>query len=143
MTTSINYSPNTILCFHIGRGGRFHNSGHLTFQGAKKITETDDFGKLFPPRFKNGNDNLKSLKAEWKDECGNSVELTNEMIRSGIGIINHDNDYDTTYTTYLKDLSKDEIYAIQQADTWDKDIINNALIELEMIDHAEIEEENE
>ena len=30
---------NTIVYFHIGRGGRYHNSGHVTFYGQKNIKE--------------------------------------------------------------------------------------------------------
>lgn len=140
MKTTINYSENTILCFHIGRGGRFNNPGHLSFDGTKKITETSDFSNLYPPKFKNGNDDLKTLKAEWLDEIGNSVELTNEMIKTGVGRINIDNDFDTTYTTYLKDLTENEIDAIMEAKPWDLDYIKEALIKLEMI---ESENENE
>jgi hypothetical protein len=139
----ISYSKYEILCFHIGLGGRFYNPGHLTFVGTKEITKTSDFDRLFPPRYKNGNENLRSLKAEWRDECGNSVELTNEMIKTGVGIINFDNDYDTTYTTRLGDLSESEIEAIQEANPWDLEIINNALIELGLVDQDEIEEEED
>lgn len=140
MKTTINYSENTILCFHIGRGGRFHNPGHLTFEGTKKITETSDFSNLYPPKFKNGKDDLKTLKAEWLDEIGNSVELTNEMIKSGVGRINIDNEYDTTYTTYLSDLNEIQIEAIIEAKPWDLDYIKAALVDLCLI---EKEKENE
>ena len=138
MKSLIEYNEKTILCFHIGRGGRFYNSGHLTFEGTKKITETSAFEHLFPPRYKNGNDNLRSLKAEWRDGNGNPTELTNEVIKTGVGRINIDNDFDTTYTTYLKDLSENEIEAILKVDPWDIKYIKEALIKLEMI-----EEENE
>lgn len=137
MKTTGNYSENTILCFHIGRGGRFYNPGHLTFSGTKKITETSDFSNLVAPKYKNGNDDLRTLKAEWLDETGNSVELTNEMVKTGIGIINHDHAYDTTYTTYLKDLTENEISSIVEAKPWDIEYIKEALIRLEMIE-AEI-----
>lgn len=143
MKNLINYSANTILCFHVGRGGRFHNPGHRTFEGTKKITETGDFSNLFPPKYKNGNDDLRSLKAEWRDETGNSVELTNEMVKVGIGTINIDNDYDTTYTVYLKDLSEDEIEAIISAKPWDLEYIKQALIDLEMIEKEDDEIEDE
>ena len=142
MKSLINYTGTEILCFHIGRGGRFFNQGHLTFSGTKKITDTSDFDRLFPPKYKNGNDNLKSKKAEWLSETGNSVELTNEMVKSGVGRINFDNDFDTTYTTYLKDLSEEEIEAVIKADPWDVEYIKAALIELKMIESDE-ETENE
>lgn len=142
MRTSINYSENEILCFHIGRSGRFHNPDHLTFSGTKKITETSDFSQLFPPRYKNGNDDLRTLKAEWLDETGNSVELTNEMVKTGVGTINHDHAFDTTYTTYLKDLTENEIDAIMEAKPWDLEYIKEALIRLEMIE-AETQSDDE
>jgi hypothetical protein len=99
---------NTILKFKIGRGGRFYNGGHLSFEGVTKgISYTYEFNDLFPP-MKNEEEKDHSPDAEWTDGSGNSVELTNAMIESGIGRINMDGKYDTVYTIYAKDLSENE-----------------------------------
>lgn len=39
MTTTNTFAATTIVAFHIGRGGRFHNAGHLSYIGQKKIGE--------------------------------------------------------------------------------------------------------
>lgn len=109
----------TILEFHIGRGGRFHNPGFLTFQGSgKSISETPAFNYLYPPLFKNGNDNFRTLDSEWRCESGDEMGLTNRMVKSGIGIINIDNEYDTTYTTYARDMSDDELKKLIDVKPW-------------------------
>jgi hypothetical protein len=99
---------NTIFKFKVGRGGRFYNPGHLSFEGVSKgITHTSEFNSLFPPMLENGEEDL-SPDAEWRDGSGNSVELTNAMIECGIGRINMDGEYDTVYTIYAKDCDDDE-----------------------------------
>jgi hypothetical protein len=99
---------NTILKFKIGRGGNFYNPGHLSFEGVTKgISHTSEFNSLFPPMI-NEEEEDRSPDAEWTDGSGNSVELTNAMVDSGIGRINMDNDYDTVYTIFAKDCSEEE-----------------------------------
>jgi hypothetical protein len=99
---------NTIFKFKVGRGGRFYNPGHLSFEGVTKgISYTSEFNDLFPP-MKNEEEEDDSPEAEWSDGSGNSVELTNAMVECGIGRINMDNDYDTVYTIFAKDCDDDE-----------------------------------
>jgi len=45
---------------------------------------------------------------------GSAVGLTEKDVESGIGRIDEDGEYDTTYTTYLDDLSEGEIEAIKR-----------------------------
>src|ERR1035437_6185732 len=103
---SISFSENEIVCFHIGRGGRFNNEGHLTFEGVKSITQTSDYDKLFI-------DEDATDDTEFRDGGGNGVELTLGEANTGIGRINIDNGYDTTYTCMIKDLDESEINAIE------------------------------
>jgi hypothetical protein len=111
-------SNNTILEFHIGRGGRFNNQGFLYFVGESKgIAHTSAYGNdVFPPC----NDEGETID---EGEClncnGNEVGLTMEEANSGIGRIDLDGDYDTTYTTYLEDISEKEIQAIIDAERSD------------------------
>jgi len=96
--------------FHVGRGGRFHNPGHLTFNGmCNGIQYTQAFNYLFEPTQEDGETFDPDLNAEWRDSCGNGVGLTNEQIQSGSGTINIDNDYDTTYTKTVEELTDNEI----------------------------------
>lgn len=75
---------------------------------------------------------LKSLGLDlgeliYTDYNGNHVELTYDEAISGIGTINHDEDYDTTYTCYLSDCSEEELQiiadAIERGDYVDSDVI--------------------
>lgn len=50
--------------------------------------------------------------AEYFDSGNNPVGLTEFDVWKGIGTINIDNQYDTTYTTYLKDIVESEAQAI-------------------------------
>jgi hypothetical protein len=150
MTTS------TIVAFHIGRGGRFHNPGFLTFIGENKISKyTDDLFlsfdmtaalKLVKLKFtdyfwKNGQidgrkdiesyfidlitdekyDDLQEIfgitlqqlgEKEHRDANGNSTGLTEAESDSGIGRINIDDSYDTTYTCLLSDCDEKQLQAI-------------------------------
>jgi hypothetical protein len=93
----------TIVAFHVGRGGKYWNPGHVSFIGEKKIREFT--GNLF----------LSEEEEEFLDGNGNSVGLTIQECENGIGTINIDGGYDTTYTCYLSDCSDEELEII--ADT--------------------------
>lgn len=138
----------TIVAFHIGRGGRFHNQGHLSFIGENKIGDfvhdlflnfenEKDFSNRFGFDSTGGEDQKSILDLitdrdfdqlkekfgitelmlgleQYYDGGGNPVGLTVMEEESGIGTINIDNDYDTTYTIYLEDASENEIEAIRK-----------------------------
>jgi hypothetical protein len=109
-------TKDTIVAFHIGRGGRFSNPGHLSFLGVQKINETSDFlNNCYPPRLADSEEDDQSPDAEWHDGNGNGVELTNAQIESGIGLINLDGHFDTTYTTTVGKLSEQEIEAVKDS----------------------------
>lgn len=135
----------TIVAFHIGRGGKFHNQGFLSFIGKNKIGDFTD--NLFL-NYENLDDVKKAIKdrpnLEKKfDKClnddnfsffeklgfdfgekvyfdggGNQVELTEKEEETGIGRINIDHDYDTTYTTYLDECDQKEVEAILNSSQW-------------------------
>lgn len=124
----------TIVSFHIGRGGRFHNPGHRVFLGPKKISDfTEDLSIVYSNQdsvYKQikGHSNLEAKYFEALDgdkdaisffenrvkmplgeaiyiqsANGNRVGLTVEEAETGIGRINIDNEYNTTYSCYLSD----------------------------------------
>ena len=111
----------TILEFKIGKidaKGKCHqNGGGLKFIGESKgIGSSDAMDQLFPPCFKNGEERKTG---EYKDDQGNGVGLTVEMVKSGIGEINFDREFDTVYTKYLDEkLTEKEIQAIFNSGTW-------------------------
>lgn len=133
MTTSNNNShkaESTIVMFHIGRGGRFNNQGYKTFKGINDITDCSDFeNNLF----------LNEETNEWLDCSGNEVGLTLEESESGIGRINIDNDYDTTYTTLLSGISAEELEVIMEYSGIDKDEVLEMLSDFHSCDIDELE----
>lgn len=151
----------TILAFHIGRGGRYHNSGFLSFIGKKNIGEftSDLFAGYenqgeFSARYgwdscDDGDCILDCLSNRDLDRLEKAFGITEKMlgeygysdnngnfiisqtdVDSLIGRINLDNEYDTTYTKDIEDLTGEEIYAIEQSGDFDRDEILNALKEL-------------
>jgi hypothetical protein len=151
---------NTIVAFHIGRGGRFNNSGFKTFIGEEEIGKfTNDLsssyenaGKFknrfgFDATYRSGQKCIVDLITEelfeeleeafgikleelgelqYSDNAGNPVGLTQKEIDSGVGRIDIDGGYNTTYTCYLKDCSEEEIELIKESGYWNK----NELLEL-------------
>lgn len=86
-----------IVAFHIGRGGRFYNSGHTSYIGERIINDfTND---LF----------LNKDETFYTD--GNGTEIL-EVDNDGTGKINIDYEYDTTYACKVSDLSEEEINII-------------------------------
>ena len=110
MKTSNKNSERTIVKFHVSRGGRFYNGGHINFVGEEKIGEGAAFNELMYDEEQN----------IYLDGSGNPLhdDLTQEDIESGIGRINIDHEYDTTYTTYADELSDNEKLAIARANPW-------------------------
>lgn len=131
-----------IVAFHIGRGGRRNNAGHKTFIGEKKIgTFTDhlflnpenlaDFSKrygfdimvdLIQARDFDTLEEKFGITEEmigeqiYTDCNGNQVGLTLAEEETGIGCIDEDGQYDTTYSCYLSDCSEEEIELISSSD---------------------------
>lgn len=131
-------SNNTIVAFHIGRGGRFYNEGFLSFLGEKKISDFTNelflvyenqaevekeigdrenlkalFLKAIEDEDQKACDRLKAIGLElggkeWMTCGGAPVGLTEEEAESGLGTINIDGGYDTTYTKLLSDLNEQE-----------------------------------
>lgn len=94
-------NENLILCFKIGRDGRFHNPGHLSFYGENKISDS-----MFI-------DNLFTNEDETQYTDGNGKEVGLPVENDGTGAINIDNDYNTTYAIHVADLTKEEFLAIK------------------------------
>lgn len=102
-----------IVAFHIGRGGNYHNQGHKTYCGEKRIDEfTDD---LF---LRNRDLKGKFISPEFFHENGSPVGLSLDEYNSGIGRIDIDGDYDTTYTCLLSDCDDSELELIDNSSVY-------------------------
>ena len=101
-------NENSVIAFKIYGGGG--NRRKLACLGEHKIGDfTDD---LWSPVDEEGND----IEGEYKDDAGNPVGLTTEDVRTGIGRIDIDGEYNTIYTKRLGDIAYDseEAYAMAQ-----------------------------
>jgi hypothetical protein len=144
-----------IVAFHIGKGGRFHNAGYLSFIGEKNI---GDFTEHLFFKYENQNkfstrfgfdythdkdqkciiDLITDKEFEeleekfgiteemlgeevYYDANGNEVGLSEKDVETGIGRIEEDGYFNTTYTKYLDDCNESEIEAIKTSNYWNKD----------------------
>jgi hypothetical protein len=142
-----------IVAFHIGRGGRFNNQGNRTFIGEYEINDSRFINDLFTrvenieeilkkvEELELEQDYIKSLIEEEKydevekltgikvgeliyiTDTGNPVGLTVMEAETGIGKINIDHDYDTTYTKYLDEIDENELSCIKNTNEWNKDTL--------------------
>lgn len=99
--------------FHVGGGGR--NRKSLQFVGFKDIQDCDAFSNAF---IIENDENGKPIPVEKQvltNESGRVLMDAKELksaLETGIGRLEIDGDYDTTYTTYAKDLDKEELRAM-------------------------------
>lgn len=138
---------NTIVAFHIGRGGRYWNPGYKSFIGEYNIGHY--VGDLFL-HYENQSEVYKKIKGRpnleekfqecsdnddfsWFEqigfdlgektyftETGYPVGLTLKEEESGVGRIDIDGEYNTTYTCYLKNCSEAELKLILNSNEWNK-----------------------
>lgn len=87
-TLKTHLNANSVIAFHIYGGGG--NRRRIECLGEHKIGDFID--DLFEPENEGG---------EYRDESGNGVGLTEADVKSGIGCIDIDGEYDTTYTKRL------------------------------------------
>jgi hypothetical protein len=108
---------NIIVAFHIGRGGRFFNPGHLSFCGVKNIDYFID-------------NHLFLNEDRYLDSNGKFI-ISVKDVESGIGTLNFDGEYDTTYTKLLSDITDREKEAIIKGNNFNRiDILNILGIEI-------------
>lgn len=109
------YSKDEILMFHIGRGGQFRNPGHLTFAGNHEITDCYDWGQY---TYERDRDELgRFCKKYLTRDNGNKLMNAEDYaiaLNTGIGVLNFDEGYNTTYTTFLKDIDEREYLALDE-----------------------------
>ena len=104
-----------IVAFHVGRGGRFHNPGHKTFN--PYITELSDCFGESSIIFKEDEEGNPLPDEQWQliDSGGNVILEGRDNIESDTGILDWDGDYNTDVVKYLSECSDSEIDIIYQA----------------------------
>lgn len=104
-----------IVAFHVGRGGRFHNPGHKTFN--PYITELSDCFGESSMIFQEDEEGNPLPDEQWQliDSGGNVILEGRDNIESDTGILDWDGDYNTDIVKYLSECSDSEIGIIYQA----------------------------
>lgn len=99
-------NENSVIAFKIYGGGG--NRRRLACLGEHKIGDFID--DLWAPTDEEGNE----IEGEYRTDTGNPVGLTTEDVRSGIGRIDIDGEYNTIYTKRMGDITYDseEAYAM-------------------------------
>ena len=104
----------TVVHFHIGRGGRFHNGGFKTFKGVQDLTwpceyctiiDSDEDGNPLPDE-------------EWTliEDASRSVLLEGrEAIESRTGKLDYDDQFNTDIFKYVEDCTESEIALLKEA----------------------------
>ena len=112
---SIMKTSKIIVAFHIGRGGRHNNPGHLTFIGEK------NFQELLSLNCNNVFEHNQDEKGGFctpflTDGQGNSV--TDDDIRGEVGRLEFDGHYDTYTARYIEDCTDSELEVIVQSNLY-------------------------
>lgn len=110
-TTIFAEAPNIKVRFHVGRGGRFNNSGHKTYVGTVNNL-SDCFGDSF---LISEDENGTTLPdSEWRlvDGGGNVILSGRDEIESDTGILDWDGEYDTDIVRHLSECDDDEFQLI-------------------------------
>lgn len=119
----------TIVAFHIGRGGRFNNQGFRSFKGTcKGIFEFENNNTFTRNRDKKGR-----FCKEYIVDCNGNIIIESkdmDLYHKGIGILEFDGPFDTTYTCYLEDCCEEEIELIVNSSQWNT---HQLIIELEKL----------
>lgn len=108
-------AENINVCFHIGRGGRFHNQGYKTFDGW--ITKLQECFGEDPCVIDDDEDGNLLPDDQWRliDGGGKVLLEGREAIESETGIIDRDGDYDTDIVCSISDCTDEELEVIVKA----------------------------
>jgi len=108
-------SDEIYVAFHIGRGGRFYNSGYVTYMGEMdihKLIELNDNHLFYRDKNKNG----RFCSPYYSDLNGNEI-ITIKETKTNVGVLNFDNDYDTYICKRLSDCTEKELELINDCNS--------------------------
>lgn len=114
-------ATHTVVHFHVGRGGRFHNAGFKEFKGAEDMTWPDEYCAI-----ENIDEDGNPLPdEEWKlivDSNRDVLLEGKDAIMSRTGTLVYNGDCNTDIYKYLEDCSDSEmeilVKAVERGDTW-------------------------
>lgn len=107
-----------LVCFHIGRGGRFNDQGHKTYRNdIESFQELLNYyaDDLFEYTEDEDGNPLPDEECRIEDANGNVLVQGCEDIGSETGRLDFDGDYDTTYVKAIEKCTDSELYAIIEA----------------------------
>jgi hypothetical protein len=114
----------TILHFHTGRGGRFHNAGFRSFCGTKNITEVlnqcDNSGQN---TFIQNRDVKGRFCEPFYADCNGNFIISFKDAEAGVGTLNWDNNYDTDDCILLSECDAKELKLIYDSQEWNKESV--------------------
>lgn len=118
-----------IVAFHVGRGGRFFNPGHKTFNGhVKRLSDCYEHNAFIHREDFNGN---PLPDEEWilDNGSGRALLTGRDAIESPVGVLDWDGDYDTDIVKYIEDCDEVELELVYQAYLMDDAWMENELKE--------------
>lgn len=113
-STILEEAQNVKVRFHVGRGGRFHNSGHKTYVGTVNSL-SDCFGDAFLISEDENGNTLPDSEWQLIDSGSNVILSGRDEIESETGILDWDGGYDTDIVRYLSECDDDEYQMILDA----------------------------
>jgi hypothetical protein len=108
-------SNKIIVAFHTGRGGRFHNAGHVTFIGEKNFQDliSMNSNNLFE---RNKDERGKFCKPYLTDGSGNHI--TDDDIKGEVGLLSFDGKFDSDGCCYIEDCSEFQLELIAKSNEY-------------------------
>ncbi len=103
------------VCFHIGRGGRFYNAGHKSFNpNVEKLSDCFTENSFLYDQDENGN---AIPDSEWRLCNGNGTVLLEgrDAIESETGCLDWDGEYDTDIVKPLNECDEKECQLLRES----------------------------
>ena len=98
----------TVVHFHVGRGGKFHNGGYKEFKGVQDLTLPNEYCTIIDTD-ENGN---QLSDDEWiliEDSSEKVLLKGKNNIMSRTGVLDYDGKYDTDIYKYIEDCDEEEL----------------------------------
>lgn len=112
----------TILYFHVGRGGMFNNGGHCTYKGTKNIGEVlslCDSGNRWS-YIRERDEKGRFCVPYYVDQNGNFL-IDVKDVESGVGKLDWDTIYDTDICFKISQCDQNDLKIILNSNEWDKE----------------------
>lgn len=101
-----------IVAFHIGRGGKHFNPGHVTFIGEMDFQKLMRAGNNADRLFEQDRDENGRFCKHYMTDCNGTVMVDADEMTAKTGRLDWDGDYDTDICRYIEDCSNEDIFRI-------------------------------